>query len=159
GKTFELRVSCVPTVYGEGIVMRILDRTTVLLGLDKIGLTAEDQARVRHWIDAPNGLILASGPTGSGKTTFLYSCLQEIARSLNKALTIEEPGEMILENTTPIQVDRRTGMTFARALRACMRQDPDIILLGEMRDPETTEAALNAVVTGHLVLTSSDAET
>lgn len=157
GKSYELRASCIPALFGETLVIRILDKTDVLIGLDRLGLETEDLTKLRQWMAQPNGLIVAAGPIGAGKTTLLYSCLNEIARPEVRTLTIEDPVEYVIDFTTPIPVDKRAGMNFANALRSCMRHDPDIILIGEMRDKETADLVSEAVLTGHLLLTSINA--
>jgi type IV pilus assembly protein PilB len=152
GKAFELRLACIPTLFGESQTMRILDRNTTLLGLEKLGLTERELEQIRGLIHQPNGLLLAAGPVGSGKTTLLYSCLQEIAKAGTKTLTVEEFMEHALPYTTPIQVNKRAGLPYSAALRALMRHDPDVILIGELPDLETAQIAQMMALTGHLVL-------
>ena len=152
GKDFDFRSSVIPTMYGEAVTMRILDRTTVLIGLDKLGLSSEDEEAIRGLLQQPNGLLLISGPTGHGKTTTAYSCLEANARPEVKTLTIEDPVEYQLAYTAQMQVHKAIGLTFPAGLRSFMRQDPDVILVGAMRDLETTKLAAEASLTGHLVL-------
>ena len=143
-----------PQVYGEGIVMRILDRSTVLLGLERLGFDHRSLAEIRKWCGKPQGLIVATGPTGSGKTTLLYSCLSEISSPDLKALTIEDPVEYILPGVNQVQVNAKAGLRFAGAMRAFLRQDPDILMCGELRDLETANLCVEAALTGHLVFTT-----
>jgi len=154
GKEYDLRVSCLPTLHGEKIVMRILDKSSVLLGLNKLGFTPETQAQLESIITQPNGMILSTGPTGSGKTTTQYSVLNKINSVEVNILTIEDPVEYQLPGISQVHVNRRAGLTFASALRAFLRQDPDIIMVGEIRDLETAEIAIEAALTGHLVLST-----
>lgn len=153
-KDFDIRVSIVPSIFGETIAMRILDKSTALIGLDKLGLAADDLLQVRDLLHQPNGLVIATGPTGSGKTTLLYNCLHEIADIEKKVITIEDPVEFQMPYMTQVVVNKRNGVTFANALRSFLRQDPDIILVGETRDIETAQLAVEASLTGHLVLTT-----
>jgi excisionase family DNA binding protein len=153
GKRFELRVSCLPTLFGEAMVMRILDRSSELLGLDRLGLSDHDLERIRSLIRQPNGVLIAASPAGTGRRTLLYSCLQEVAGVGKKTLIVDEVIEHLLPYTTPLQVNKRAGLTFEAALRAIMRQDPDIVLIGEIQDLPTAQRALSASLTGHLVLT------
>ena len=136
-KDFDFRVAVVPSMYGEAVTMRILARQDVLLGLDKLGIAPEDLHQIRDLMRQPNGIVLATGPTGSGKTTLLYSCLQEVAGVEKKTLTVEDPVEFVLPYTTQTQVNKKAGLTFAGVLRSFLRQDPDVILVSEMRDLET----------------------
>lgn len=154
GKDFDFRASIIPTMFGEAVTMRILDRTEVLIGLDKLGLSSEDEGQVRHLLQQPNGLLLFVGPTGSGKTTTIYSCLEAVAGPERKTMTVEDPVEYQLPYTTQMQVSKQHGLTFAAGLRSFMRQDPDVIYAGEMRDPETMRLAVEASLTGHLILSS-----
>lgn len=154
GKDFDIRVCVMPSVLGETVVMRIILKTDFLLGLDKVGLSSDDLTQLLDLLHQPNGLILTAGPAGSGKTTLMYSCLQEIARIENKVLTVEDPVEVQLPFTTQIQVNKRAGVTFPGALRAFMRQDPDIVYVGETRDLETAQVTAEIALTGHLVLTT-----
>lgn len=153
-KDYDLRVSCLPTIYGEKIVMRILDKGNVLIGLAKLGFRPEVQARVEELIVQPNGLFLSTGPTGSGKTTTQYSILHKINQVDRNIITIEDPVEYQLTGISQVQVHTKAGLTFASALRSFLRQDPDIIMVGEMRDLETAEIAMEASLTGHLVLST-----
>jgi type IV pilus assembly protein PilB len=151
----DLRVSTVPTIYGEDLVMRILDKTSVILNLDKLGFTKENLTIYREVIKKPYGMILHTGPTGSGKTTTLYSALKEIDTPDKKILTVEDPVEYTLGGTivqTSVNVD--AGYTFAKALKAFLRHDPDVILVGEIRDLETAKIAVEASLTGHLVFST-----
>lgn len=154
GKEYDLRLSCLPTLFGEAVVARVhdRDRTAELPGLDQLGLAPEDQSAIRGWLRQPHGLILAAGPAGSGKTTLLYSCLKEIAGPGKKAITVEDPVEHALPDTTPVQVNKKAGLTFAAAMRAVLRHDPDILLVGEMREAETARMAQELALTGSLVL-------
>lgn len=151
-KEFDLRVASIPSVYGEALTLRILDRSTVLIGLDKLGLTPEDAAQIRGFLRRPNGIFLAAGPAESGKTTLLYSCLQEVADGERKTMTVEDPVEFVLPQTTQVQVNPKIGLTFAAALHSVLRQDPDVILIGELPDFETASLAVEASLNGHLVL-------
>ncbi len=153
-KDYDLRVSSIPTPHGEKIVMRILDKTSVLLGLNKLGFTPETQARLEELVIQPQGMVLSTGPTGSGKTTTQYSVLHKLNSVEKNILTIEDPIEYQLPGISQVQVNRKAGLTFASALRAFLRQDPDIIMVGEMRDLETAEIAIEAALTGHLVLST-----
>ncbi|GBC91656.1 Type II secretion system protein E [bacterium HR15] len=153
-KDYDLRVSSIPTPLGEKIVMRILDKTSVLIGLNKLGFTPETQARLEELVIQPQGMVLSTGPTGSGKTTTQYSILHKLNSVEKNILTIEDPIEYQLPGISQVQVNRKAGLTFANALRAFLRQDPDIIMVGEMRDLETAEIAIEAALTGHLVLST-----
>jgi type IV pilus assembly protein PilB len=153
-KDYDLRVSSIPTPLGEKIVMRILDKTSVLIGLNKLGFTPETQARLEELVMQPQGMVLSTGPTGSGKTTTQYSILHKLNSVEKNILTIEDPIEYQLPGISQVQVNRKAGLTFANALRAFLRQDPDIIMVGEMRDLETAEIAIEAALTGHLVLST-----
>lgn len=153
-KDFDLRVSCLPTVYGEKIVCRILDKSSVLIGLTKLGFTSETLARMEELIVQPNGMVLSTGPTGSGKTTTQYSVLHKINSVEKNIITIEDPVEYQLAGISQVQVNVKAGLTFGTALRSFLRQDPDIIMVGEMRDLETAEIAVEASLTGHLVLST-----
>jgi len=153
-KDYDLRVSCLPTIYGEKIVCRILDKSSVLLGLMKLGFSPECLARLEELIIQPNGMVLSTGPTGSGKTTTQYSVLHKINSVEKNIITIEDPVEYQLSGISQVQVHTKAGLTFATALRSFLRQDPDIIMVGEMRDLETAEIAVEASLTGHLVLST-----
>jgi type IV pilus assembly protein PilB len=153
-KDYDLRVSCLPNIHGEKIVCRILDKTSILIGLNKLGFEAETQAQLEELVMQPNGMVLSTGPTGSGKTTTQYSVLHKLNSIEKNILTIEDPVEYQLSGITQVQVNRKAGLTFANALRSFLRQDPDIIMVGEMRDLETAEIAIEASLTGHLVLST-----
>lgn len=154
GKPYDLRVSCLPNLYGEKIVMRILDKSSVMIGLNKLGFTPEVQDQVIELAQQPNGLILSTGPTGSGKTTTQYSLLNLLNSVEKNILTIEDPCEYQLSGITQVQVNNKAGLTFSKALRSFLRQDPDIIMVGEMRDLETAGIGIEAALTGHLVLST-----
>ena len=154
GKKVDLRVSTLPTVFGESIVMRVLDKSIVSLSLDQVGLAPKDREKLRVLIHKPNGIILVTGPTGSGKTTTLYSCLKEINKIDFKIITSEDPVEYDVSGIIQINVRPKIGLTFARCLRHILRQDPDIIMVGEIRDKETAEIAIQASLTGHLVFST-----
>ena len=154
GKDYDLRVSCLPTMWGEKIVMRILDKTSVLLGLNKLGFEPSVQSKLEELVSQPNGMVLTTGPTGSGKTTTLYSILHKINTSEKNIITIEDPVEYQLPGVSQVQINKKAGLTFAAGLRAFLRQDPDIIMVGEMRDLETAQIAVEASLTGHLVLST-----
>jgi type IV pilus assembly protein PilB len=151
---YDLRVSSIPTTLGEKVVMRILDKSSVLIGLDKLGLVAATQAELEKLIVQPNGMILSCGPTGSGKTTTQYSVLNKINSVEKNIITIEDPVEYQLAGLSQVHVNRKAGLTFAIALKYFLRQDPDIIMVGEIRDLETSEIAIQAALTGHLVLST-----
>ena len=153
-KTVDLRVSTVPTVHGESIVMRILDKSSLMLGLPELGFLSDDQAQFERLVQLPDGIVLVTGPTGSGKTTTLYACLNYMNRTDRKIITVEEPVEYQMTGINQVQVNNETGMTFPAALRAMLRQAPNIIMLGEIRDKETAQIAVNASLTGHLVLST-----
>jgi type IV pilus assembly protein PilB len=154
GNPIDLRVAVLPTMFGESVVMRVLDRSNVSLELDRLGLRDDDLAIFRQLIKKPNGIIINTGPTGSGKTTTLYSALQELNSPDTKILTAEDPVEYDIEGLCQIQIKSELGMTFARALRSFLRMDPDIILVGEVRDLETAQISVQAALTGHLVFTT-----
>ncbi len=154
GKDYDMRVNSLPTIYGEKIVMRILDKSSVLLGLHKLGFTPENQADIEELTMQPNGMFLSTGPTGAGKTTTQYSILHKINSVTKNIITIEDPVEYQLDGISQVAVNRKAGLTFATALRAFLRQDPDIIMVGEMRDLETAEIAVESSLTGHLVLST-----
>ncbi len=154
GKQLDVRVSVIPMLYGEGIVMRLLDKSTVLYTLPELGMAADTFATFRHLIARPHGIILVTGPTGSGKTTTLYAALQAIVSSEIKLLTIEDPVEYHIGGVNQIPVQPKIGMTFARGLRHILRHDPDVVMIGEIRDLETAEAAIQAALTGHLVFST-----
>ena len=154
GRQIDVRVSIVPTVYGERAVMRILDKTTALLGLEELGMAPDTLGKWRKVITQPYGIILVTGPTGSGKSTSLYATLQEIYSPTTNILTIEDPVEYQVPGIGQIQVRTNIGLTFASGLRSIVRQDPDIIMVGEIRDHETAEIAIHAALTGHLVFST-----
>ena len=154
GKDFDLRVSAIPTPFGEKIVMRILDKTSILLGLEKLGFSEEVQSQIEELTNQPNGMFLSTGPTGAGKTTTQYSVLNRLNSIERNIITIEDPIEYQLNGISQVQVNRKAGLSFANALRSFLRQDPDIIMVGEMRDLETAEIAVEASLTGHLVLST-----
>lgn len=153
-KEFDLRVSSIPTPFGEKIVMRILDKGSVMIGLEKLGFLEENQIRIEELVSQPNGMFLCTGPTGSGKTTTQYSVLNKLNTIGVNIITIEDPIEYQLNGIAQVQVNRKAGLSFATALRAFLRQDPDIIMVGEMRDLETAEIAIESSLTGHLVLST-----
>ena len=154
GRDLDLRVSTIPTVYGESVVMRLLDRASIRLRLDELGFPAPIQTAIEGLIRRPHGILLVTGPTGSGKTTSLYAALQTINSVDRKIITIEDPVEYQLHGINQIQVKASIGLTFASGLRHILRQDPDVILVGEIRDRETAEIAIHAALTGHLVLST-----
>lgn len=154
GRQIDVRVSIVPTVFGERAVMRILDKTTALMGLEELGMGPDTLVKWRRIISQPYGIILVTGPTGSGKSTSLYATLQEIYSPTTNILTIEDPVEYQVPGIGQIQVRANIGLTFANGLRSIVRQDPDIIMVGEIRDHETAEIAIHAALTGHLVFST-----
>ena len=154
GKMIDLRVSCLPTNHGESIVMRILDKEGLKLGLAELGFFTDDQQTFERLIGLPDGILLVTGPTGSGKTTTLYSCLNFINRPDRKIITVEDPVEYVLAGINQVQVSEIVGLTFSAALRSMLRQAPNIIMLGEIRDMETASIAINASLTGHLVFST-----
>ena len=153
-KDYDMRVSCLPSLYGEKIVMRILDKSSVLIGLSKLGFVPEVQSVLEELVVQPNGMFLVTGPTGSGKTTTLYSVLNKINSVEKNIITVEDPIEYQLGGITQVQINKKAGLNFGNALRCFLRQDPDIIMVGEMRDLETAEIAIEAALTGHLVLST-----
>ncbi len=153
-KLIDLRVSCLPTNHGESIVMRILDKEGLRLGLPELGFFTDDQQTFERLIGLPDGILLVTGPTGSGKTTTLYSCLHFINRPDRKIITVEDPVEYILGGINQVQVNETVGLTFAMALRSILRQAPNVIMVGEIRDLETATIAINASLTGHLVFST-----
>ncbi|MCH7839893.1 MAG: Flp pilus assembly complex ATPase component TadA [Planctomycetes bacterium] len=154
GAPIDLRVSVLPTMFGESVVLRVLDRSNVQLSLNKIGMRDDDLVTFRQLIHKPNGIVINTGPTGSGKTTTLYAALSELNDPEVKILTAEDPVEYDIDGLVQIQVRPDVGLTFARALRSFLRQDPDIILVGEIRDLETAQISVQASLTGHLVLST-----
>ena len=153
-KVIDLRVSSVPTTHGESIVMRILDKDGLKLGLPTLGFFTDDQQTFEKVISLPDGILLVTGPTGSGKTTTLYSCLHFINRPDRKIITVEDPVEYQLAGINQVQVNETVGLTFAHALRSMLRQSPNVVMLGEIRDMETATIAINASLTGHLVFST-----
>jgi general secretion pathway protein E/type IV pilus assembly protein PilB len=154
GRALDLRVSSLPTAHGESIVMRILDQAGLRLGLAELGFLPDDRVGFEQLIAAPDGILLVTGPTGSGKTTTLYSCLHHLNQPDRKIITVEEPVEYQMSGINQVPVRAETGMTFAAALRAMLRQAPNIIMVGEIRDAETADIAINASLTGHLVFST-----
>jgi type IV pilus assembly protein PilB len=154
GKDFDLRVSVLPTVHGEKVVLRVLDKTNLSASIDKLGLDPETFKQLKQAIDAPHGLILVTGPTGSGKTTTLYSALNELNNPIYNIVTVEDPVEFQIPGINQVPTKKDIGLTFANALRSILRQDPDIIMIGEIRDTETAEIAIEAALTGHQVLST-----
>lgn len=153
-RRIDIRVSCVPTLFGENVVLRLLDTTHLKLNLQDLGLDLFEQERYEKLIQRPHGIILVTGPTGSGKTTTLYASLNKINSADKNIITIEDPVEYHLEGVRQIQVNPKVNLTFANGLRSILRQDPDIIMVGEIRDKETAEIAIHAALTGHLVLST-----
>jgi general secretion pathway protein E len=154
GRAVDVRLSIIPTVYGERAVMRLLDKTTALLGLEELGMQPDALTKFRKLISVPHGIVLATGPTGSGKSTTLYASLQEIYSPQTNILTIEDPVEYQVPGIAQIGVRPSIGLTFAAGLRSFLRQDPDVIMVGEIRDHETAEIAIHAALTGHLVFST-----
>ena len=154
GKDLDLRVSSVPTNHGESIVMRILDKTNLSLGLPQLGFLTDDQATFERLIKLPDGVVLVTGPTGSGKTTTLYACLGQINTPDKKLITVEDPVEYQMSGINQVQVNKDVGLDFSAALRSILRQAPNIIMIGEIRDAETADIAMEAALTGHLVFST-----
>jgi len=154
GKSLDIRLSTLPVTHGESIVMRLLDHSQGLLNLEKLGIPDELLTRFKNHIKNPHGLVLVTGPTGSGKTTTLYAALSEVNKADTKIITAEDPVEYSLPRVNQSQVNEKIGLTFASVLRSALRQDPDVILVGEMRDTETAEIAIRASITGHLVFST-----
>ncbi len=154
GRDYDVRVSVVPTVHGERTVLRLLDRSKGLLKLEELGLSEEDLPKVERLISKPHGIVLVTGPTGAGKSTTLYAMLLRIKNPKRNILTIEDPVEYQIKGIGQIQVNPKVGLTFAAGLRAILRQDPDVIMVGEIRDDETAQIAVQAALTGHLVLST-----
>ncbi|HEX8962845.1 MAG TPA: GspE/PulE family protein, partial [Rhodocyclaceae bacterium] len=154
GSSVDVRISTMPTQYGESVVMRLLAQNAGLLQLDRINMPVHVLERFRHAISKPSGIVLVTGPTGSGKTTTLYAALNELNSPEKKIITVEDPVEYRLPGINQVQVHEKIDLTFSRVLRTALRQDPDIILLGEIRDQETAEIAMRAAMTGHLVLST-----
>ena len=154
GRDIDVRLSTMPVQYGESVVMRLLDQTRGALDIEQLGMPPDLLKRFRKNFHLPNGMVLVTGPTGSGKTTSLYAALQELNKAESKIITVEDPVEYRLERISQVQVNPRIGLSFASVLRAALRQDPDIIMVGEMRDTETVEIGVSAAMTGHLVLST-----
>jgi type IV pilus assembly protein PilB len=154
GKPVDFRVSTVPTVYGEKIVMRILDKSSLQVDMTKLGFEVDELQKFKTSIVNPFGMVLVTGPTGSGKTTTLYSALQELNQESDNIMTAEDPVEFNLEGINQVGMKSDIGLNFASALRAFLRQDPDVIMVGEIRDLETAEIAIKAALTGHMVLST-----
>ncbi len=154
GRQIDVRVSVIPMLFGEGIVLRLLDKSQVLYSLPELGMVGDNFALFKQLITRPHGIILVTGPTGSGKTTTLYAALQEIVSPENKVITVEDPVEYHLEGISQIQIKTEIDFTFARGLRHILRHDPDVIMIGEIRDIDTAEAAVQAALTGHLVFST-----
>jgi type IV pilus assembly protein PilB len=154
GKDYDLRVSIMPTVHGEKVVLRLLDKSNLSASIDKLGLDPDTFLQFKTAVDAPHGLILVTGPTGSGKTTTLYSALNELNNPIYNIVTVEDPVEFQVPGINQVPVKKEIGLTFANALRSILRQDPDIIMIGEIRDTETAEIAIEAALTGHQVLST-----
>ena len=154
GKDIDVRVSILPTAHGESVVMRLLDRSKVLLTLDTVGFDDEDLKKIRSLVGMSHGIFLVTGPTGSGKTTTLYAALSEINEPDIKIITVEDPVEYNLHGINQVQVNAKIEMTFAKALRSILRQDPDVVMIGEIRDKETAEIAVQASLTGHMVIST-----
>ena len=154
GRELDLRVSTIPTVHGESVVMRVLDRSSVRYSLEAMGFAPGNLEHFNRLLARPHGILLITGPTGSGKTTTLYTALSKLDASAHKIITVEEPVEYQLEGINQIQVHQQIGLSFASALRSILRQDPDIIMIGEMRDGETAQIAVQSALTGHLVLST-----
>jgi len=154
GKEIDFRVSSVPTIYGESLVLRILDKSSIVLDIDKLGFPEDTLKGFQELIQRPHGIILVTGPTGSGKTTTLYCALGKLNSPDKKIITVEDPVEYQLKGINQIQVKPSIGLTFSNALRSIVRQDPDVILIGEIRDAETAEIAIHSALTGHLVLST-----
>lgn len=154
GHNVDVRMSTMPVQHGESVVMRLLDQTAGLLTFDQTGMPADLVARIRHQISRPHGMVLVTGPTGSGKTTTLYAGLSELNQASKKIITVEDPVEYRLPRVNQVQVNSKIDLTFSAVLRTALRQDPDIIMIGEMRDKETVEIGLRGALTGHLVLST-----
>ena len=154
GKKIDIRVSTIPTVHGEKIVMRLLYQSSKLMRLNELGLSENILKPFRSMIQKSGGIVLVTGPTGSGKTTTLYASLGEIDSQARNVITIEDPVEYKIPSYSQIEVNSRLGLTFARALRSVLRQDPDVVMVGEMRDAETAQIAIQAALTGHLVFST-----
>ena len=154
GRKIDIRVSSLPTMYGEKMVLRILDTSNAMVGLQKLGFSSEDRKKVEYFCELPWGIMLVTGPTGSGKSTSLYSMLEQINKSDVNIVTVEDPVEYTMMGINQIQVNEKAGLTFGAALRSILRQDPDKIMVGEIRDTETVQLAIRAALTGHMVLST-----
>jgi type II secretory ATPase GspE/PulE/Tfp pilus assembly ATPase PilB-like protein len=154
GRKVDIRVSTVPTIYGESVVMRILDKEAINLDLATLGLRERDRAIMDRWLDLPHGMVLVTGPTGSGKTTTLYAALTKLYDPSLKMITIEDPVEYELAGVNQIPVNPERGLSFASGLRSILRQDPDVVMVGEIRDNETADIAVRAALTGHLIFST-----
>ena len=150
----DIRVSVIPMLHGEAVVMRLLRQDAGVVGLAGLGMAERERKLFEHVLDMPHGIALVTGPTGSGKTTTLYSALNQINDSVRKIITIEDPVEYQLKGINQIQVSEKAGLTFARGLRAILRHDPDVVLIGEIRDQETAQIAVQASLTGHMVFST-----
>jgi len=155
GRKFDLRVSTLPTIYGEKTVIRILDKSSNVIGLENLNLLPKERERLEAIITKPYGMFLVVGPTGSGKSTTLYSILQRVNREDNNVITVEDPVEYNLKGVNQVQVNYKAGLTFAKAIRSILRQDPDVVMVGEIRDAETAEISVRASMTGHLVMSTA----
>ena len=153
-KEINVRVSSIPTIYGENLVLRLLDMGSGVYSLDRLGMVKEDRDKIESIINKPYGMILSSGPTGSGKSTSLYAIIKEINRPDIHIITLEDPVEYRVEKVRQVQLNRKAGMTFASGLRSILRQDPDVIMVGEIRDGETAGISVQAALTGHRVLST-----
>jgi type II secretory ATPase GspE/PulE/Tfp pilus assembly ATPase PilB-like protein len=154
GREIDVRVSIIPMIHGEAVVLRILDRGDAALGTEHVGMSPRDRTQFDKVLDMPHGIVLVTGPTGSGKTTTLYAALTQINDVERKIITVEDPVEYQLRGVNQIQVNTKSGLTFAAGLRAILRHDPDVVLVGEIRDKETAEIAVQASLTGHLVFST-----
>ncbi len=154
GRELDVRVSTLPTLHGESVVLRLLDTVRRPMGLDQLGMAEDTLAALQHCAASPNGMLLTTGPTGSGKTSTLYALVQRLSSGREKIVSVEDPVEYELPGVVQVPVRERGGMTFDRALRSMLRHDPDVLLVGELRDPETVEVCVQAALTGHLVLST-----
>ena len=159
GQDLDLRISTLPTFYGERVCLRILRRQEVLLGLEKIGLSDENLATVRRWCNLPAGIVVVNGPTGSGKTTLLYSMIMEMNQTVQAIMTVEDPVELSFDSISQTQIRPEIGLSFPRVIRSMLRQDVDVMMVGEIRDREILELCVQSAMTGHLVLTTLHAQT
>jgi len=153
-KDINIRASTISSIYGENVVLRLLDTSSGIYSLERIGMSASDQKKVENMIDRPYGMILSTGPTGSGKSTSLYSIIKKINEPGRNIITIEDPVEYRIENILQVQLNNKAGMTFSGGLRSILRQDPDVVMVGKIRDTETAKIAVQAALTGHMVLTT-----